>query len=323
MRTVLIPETNLEVSTICLGSADIGSKIDRATSFRMLDQFVDLGGSFIDTASVYADWLPGPRSISEKTIGDWFAHSGKRGRVVLATKGAHPDLNSMHVSRLSRAEIAHDVDASLRNLRSDVIDLYWLHRDDPAWPVGEIIEAMAEQVQAGKIRYYGCSNWRAERIAEAQAYAAQQGLPGFCADQMMWSLAVADWGAVQDKTIVVMDHELYAYHVKTGLAAIPYSSQANGLFQKMAAGAEDRMPANQRAVYASPENRARFARIRELAGQLSVPLTGVVLGYLQSQPFVTTPIVGCQSLQQLVDSVAAGDVRLSPQEIAFLEGRTV
>ena len=110
MRTVTIPDTELRVSSICLGSADIGSKIDRETSFRMLDRFVDLGGTFIDTASVYADWLPGPRSISETTIGDWFAQSGKRDRVVLATKGGHPDLNTMHVSRLSRA-VCHPVEA--------------------------------------------------------------------------------------------------------------------------------------------------------------------------------------------------------------------
>ncbi len=100
MRTVRLPDTDLTVSAICLGTGDIGSKVERTRSFEMLDLFIELGGTFIDTASVYANWLPGPTSISEKTIGEWLSRSGKRAQVVLATKGAHPDLQTMHVPRL-------------------------------------------------------------------------------------------------------------------------------------------------------------------------------------------------------------------------------
>ncbi len=320
MRTATLPSTDLDVSAICLGTSDIGSKIERRRSFRMLDQFLELGGTFIDTASVYANWLPGPESISEKTIGEWLSSSGKRDRVVLATKGAHPDLRTMHVSRLSRAEIVSDLDSSLRNLRTDVIDLYWLHRDDVRRPVGEILETLNEQVQAGKIRYFGCSNWTAQRIREAQDHAAAHGLQGFAGDQMMWSLAVIDRSAIADTTIVGMDDELRRLHVTSGLAAIPYTSQANGLFQKMAAGVAGRMSPNQQAVYASPENQARFERVMALARELSTTVTAIVLGYLQAQPFTTVPIVGCQSPQQLADSAAAGDVLLTPEQAAYLEG---
>jgi aryl-alcohol dehydrogenase-like predicted oxidoreductase len=321
MRTVTIPGTRLVASNICLGSADIGSKIDRETSFRILDAFVDAGGSFLDTASVYADWRPGPRSVSEKTIGEWFTRSGHRDRVTLGTKGAHPPLDSMQLSRLSREDIVHDVDASLRNLRTDVIDLYWLHRDDPARPVGEIIDVLVDLRQAGKIRRYGCSNWSASRIAEAQGYAEANGVPGFCADQMRWSPAVIILREVADKTIVVMDDDLYGHHVRTGMAAVPYSSQAGGLFQKMAAGQTDRMASDQWRVYGASENRARYVRVRELAERHNTTITGIVLGYMQSHPFVTIPIVGCQSLQQLEDCVSVCDVQLPPQDVAYLEGR--
>ena len=266
MRTVTIPGTHLTVSSICLGTADIGSKIDRETSFRLLDLFVDLGGSFVDTASVYADWRPGLRSVSEKTIGEWLARSGTRGRVILATKGAHPRLDAMDAPRLSRGEILHDVEASLRNLRTDVIDVYWLHRDDPSRPVAEIIDVLDELVDAGKIRCYGCSNWSAQRIAEAQAYATAKGVSGFCADQMRWSLAVVEWKHVDDKTTVAMDDELYDHHVRTGMAAVPYSSQAGGLFHKMAAGTVERMPSGQWRMYGTCENRARYVRMRERGG---------------------------------------------------------
>jgi len=320
MRTVTIPDTELQVSGICLGTAGIGSSIDRSASFRIMSTYVELGGTFFDTASVYADWLPGPRSVSETTLGDWLAENGKRDQITLSTKGGHPDLQTMHVPRMARKEIVHDLDASLRNLRTDVIDLYWLHRDDTSRPAGEFVEILAEQARVGKIRAYGCSNWRADRIAEAQAYADEQGLPRFCADQMMWSLAVIDRDRMADTTTVNMDDSLYHYHTATGLAAVPYSSQAGGYFQKMAAGTVDRMPANQRTLYDSGENRARFERACELAERLSVSITAVALAYLQSQPFVTTPIVGCRTLEQLEDSMAAGDLLLSAEDVNYLEG---
>src|SRR5262245_8002891 len=117
MRQLLIPDTDLYPSTLCLGTGDIGSKIDRNSSFRLLDLFVESGGNFLDTAQVYADWLPGERSISEKTLGEWMAARGNRHKIVLATKGAHPRLESMHVPRMTRGEIVHDLDNSLRNLR--------------------------------------------------------------------------------------------------------------------------------------------------------------------------------------------------------------
>ncbi len=221
--------------------------------------------------------------------------------MVLATKGAHPDLRTMHVSRLSRAEIVSDLDSSLRNLRTDVIDLYWLHRDDVRRPVGEILETLNEQVQRQDPLFWllqldGAAH---PRGAGPCRHARLAGLRG---DQMMWSLAVIDRSAIADTTIVGMDDELRRLHVTSGLAAIPYTSQANGLFQKMAAGVAGRMSPNQQAVYASPENQARFERVMALARELSTTVTAIVLDYLQAQPFTTVPIVGCQSPQQLADN---------------------
>lgn len=318
MRSVALPHTSLRVSALCLGTSDIGSKIDAVTSFRMLDQFVDGGGSFIDTASVYADWIPGTKSTSEKTIGAWLQRSGKRDAVVIATKGGHPELSTMQIGRLSRQEIMHDLNASLVNLHTDRIDFYWLHRDDIQRPVDEIIETLNEQVNAGKIHHFGCSNWRVERIRAANVYASQHGLQGFTGDQMLWNLAVVDIHAIADKTIVGMSPELHLYHQTSGLAAIPYTSQANGLFQRIEAGAADKMRSHHQAMYRNPENQARAARVQGLARRNGLTVTQVVLGYLMGQPFTTVPIVGCQSPAQLADSLSAGDVQLSADEIAYL-----
>lgn len=313
MRYVTIPGTELIVSGICLGSTSIGSTIDRETSFRLLDLFAEQGGTFLDTASVYANWLPGEKHVSEKTIGRWLSARGNREDMIVATKGAHPELATMHIPRMSRREIEADLDASLRNLQTDVIDLYWLHRDDRSRPVVEILESMNAQVRAGKIRYFGCSNWQADRIVEAQAVAQAEGMAGFVCDQMMWSLAVIDPDGRSDKTTVVMDDELYALHRESGMAAVAYSSQAGGLFQKLSGG-------NQAVgkTYPLAANQERLERINALAAESGLTTTQIVLGYLQSQPFVTVPIVGCRTVEQLQDSLTAADVTLTPPQVQTL-----
>ena len=319
MRSICLPNTDLHVSSLCLGTGDFGSKLDQAASWRLLNEFVDAGGNFIDTANVYGDWIPGTKSSSEKVIGAWLAEQGRREQVVVATKGAHPRLESMHVPRSAPHEIIHDIEQSLRHLQTDVIDLYWLHRDDPTRPTGEIVETLAAQVKAGKIRYFGCSNWRVERIRAANAYAAAQGLPGFVADQMLWNAAVLDAAALPDKTMVAMDPALYAYHQESGLAAIPYSSQAHGLVHKLAAGNAAAIRPNHLAIYPLAANQARVAAAQALAEELSVTLTGVVLGYLQSQPFVTIPIIGAHTIPHLHDSLAADSVCLTPAQLKMLD----
>ena len=323
MDLVRLPHSELNIYPICLGSGPLGSTIDRSDSFRMLDTYLAAGGNFIDTAKVYADWLPIERSISEKTIGEWLRQRGNRSQVVLSTKGAHPDLATMHISRVSPADITGDLNASLEHLGVETIDIYWLHRDDPTRPVSEILETLAGQVQAGKIRYFGCSNWKTERIRESQAYAAAHGLPGFSGNQMMWSLAAADPSRLADKTMALMDPVMWRYHLESGLAAIPYTSQGGGYFTKLA---ENRVnnPAGGRVTnagnpYDTPQNHTRLERIRQISAQSGLSITQIVLGYLRAQPFTTVPIVGPKSLAQLNDCLTAAEVRLTPEQVAFLE----
>ncbi len=225
----------------------------------------------------------------------------------------------MHVSRLSRAEIVHDLDESLRNLGTDVIDVYWLHRDDPAHPIGDILETLSDQVKAGKIRYFGCSNWTTPRIQAAQAYTTEHGLDAFVANQMMWSLAEPDPDGIHDKTMVVMDQAMTSYHCQSGLVAIPYSSQGQGLFHRMAAGVLDHMDPTMRSMYQVEANQARCERIDRLRVETGLSVTQIVLGYLLSQPFTTIPIVGCRTVAQLQDSLSAADVRLDPDQVRYLE----
>jgi aryl-alcohol dehydrogenase-like predicted oxidoreductase len=314
MQYVTIPTTDLNTAAICMGTTFIGSTIDHQQSVDLLDLYAESGGNFIDTASVYANWLSGEKHQSEKTVGRWLAERGLRNRIVLATKGAHPHMATMDVHRMSRADIEEDLNTSLVNLQTDVIDLYWLHRDDPSRPVEEILDTLNAQVQAGKIRYFGCSNWRAPRIREAQEIARARGIDGFVADQMLWSAAVIDPAGIADPTMVAMDDDLYTLHQASGLAAIPYSSQAGGLFQKLAQGNLQVGDAYQVAP-----NQARLARLEEIARSSGLSITQVVLGYLRAQPFVTIPIVGSRTPGQLADTLRAADVRLSADQVALVD----
>jgi len=319
MKYVSIPNTDLRVSQICLGSAEFGSTLTQKEAFNLLDAFVAEGGNFIDTAHVYSDWIPNTKSTSEKFIGEWVRKSGMRDDVMIATKGAHPLLTSMNVSRLSHEDIEIDVSESLEYLQADVIDLYWLHRDDVAIPVGEIIEALNEQVWLGNIRYFGCSNWTSSRIQEALIYAADKNVDGFVANQPLWSLAVADMKAIPDHTLVGMDDEGLAFHKRTQMAVIPYTAQAKGFFSKVERSGSAGLSEGDRKIYFNDVNSRRLLRVQELAKKYAVSVNDIALNYLISQPFTTIPVVGCKTVEQLKSSLKAVDVILTSDEVAYLE----
>jgi len=224
----------------------------------------------------------------------------------------------MHISRLSRADIVHDLDASLANLQTDVIDLYWLHRDDPQRPVGEIVETLNEQVRWARSATWAVRTGspRASRPLKSMRAACSAGL---CRQPDMWSLAAPDRAALGDKTM-----GRYGRRVP----ALPHADRPGGdpllvAGQRLLSEAGCRRvrgdQACQARVYGTAENRERFGRIQKLRADTGLSVSQVVLGYLQSQPFTTIPIVGCRTPSQLADSLAAGDVRLTQEQVRFLE----
>ena len=321
MRFTSLPGTEFTPSVICLGTGGYGSSVSQDDAFRMLDLFVELGGNFVDTARVYAAWIPGGEGASERTIGAWLKSRGTASRFIVATKGGHPNLATMNVSRLSPAEIAADVAASLAALQVDAIDIYWLHRDDPAIPVGEIVDAVNEQIAAGRLRAIGASNWTPERIDAANAYAAAHARVGFCASQIGWSLARPNPAAKGFGGELDMDAPTLDYHRRAGFPVMAYSSQAAGFF----AGKADRYRGLDTKEdgfakrYVTTENFARLDRAREVAARHARTAHEVALAYLLSQSFPVYALVGCQNVDQVRTSCAAWNLRLSPDEVAFLE----
>lgn len=316
-----IPGTDLKSSSICLGTAEMGSTFDRENSFKMMDSFLEYGGNFFDSAHVYANWLPIESSMSEKTIGEWVRSRSNRSRVILATKGAHPDLNTMHISRMSNKEILTDLEESLQYFNTDYIDLYWLHRDDPTRPVGDIIEFLNEQVKLGKIRYFGASNWKAHRIKEGNEYALEHGLKPFSASEILWSLATVNEGSIVDPTIVCMNDEEYEYYKEANMAVIPFTSQARGFFTKIVTMGLDSIQDWVKATYYNEENMRRLQVASSLAKELSTSVTSIALAYLMCQSITTIPIVGPQSIVQMKECLKSVDVNLTHEMICRLEGK--
>ncbi len=314
-----ISGTDLNTSAICMGTGVLSVENDADYCFSLLDRFIEGGGNFVDTANVYGKGLPQKRNVSELNIGEWMKKRGNRYNVIIGTKGGHPNLAAMHISRLSREEVASDLEESLRALQTDYIDLYWLHRDDEKLPVEYILDYMNGFVKEGKIRYFGCSNWKAGRIQEAEELAKCNSVQGFSGNQMMWSLAVPNKDAIPDKTMVCMDEDTMRLHIKTGITAIPYSSQANGFFSKLLQQGATLMNEGVKKLYYNEKNLKRFEKIVKLEQELAKPVTEIILGYLISHPFTTIPIVGPHTIEQMDDSMKAGDFVPDERIIRFLE----
>jgi aryl-alcohol dehydrogenase-like predicted oxidoreductase len=315
MQFVSLPGTSLKVSPLCLGAAPFGVTITEAESFALLDGFVAAGGTFIDTARIYSDWVPGEKRRSERVLGDWLVARGNRGKVVIATKGAHPFIESVDIPRTSAAEIRDDLEGSLRALRTEVIDLYWLHRDDLARPVAHFIDLLNTFLREGKIRALGASNWSAARLRAANAYAKSSRQQGFVANQPFWCLGAAQSRPPPFTGYVKFDADADRFHRETGLAVIPYTSQANGFFSKLARGEAGL----EKHPFHVPANLAAGKLVRELAALKRIAPSAIVLAYLWSRPYPVVPIIGSRIAAQLDESFAALPVRLTAAELGALE----
>lgn len=309
----------MNCSVICMGTGEFPINGDKDHTYRLLDKYIDLGGNFIDTANIYGKWLPEGINTSELTIGSWLKERGCRNRISIGTKGGHPHLSSMQVSRLSQKEVEADLEESLTALKTDYIDLYWLHRDDEGLPVEYMLEYLNLFVRQGKIRYFGCSNWKPERIRQALKYAKNHSLMGFAANQIRWSLAELNENAFDDKTMIAMDEESYRLHLETRLALAAYSSQAKNFFGKLdikgLSGLDDKL----KRIYLNEENISRLSRVKKIASEYHVSILEIVLSYLISQPFATFPIIGGHEAQQVSESMKAAELVLTQEALNYLK----
>lgn len=300
---ITIPNTDLKLSRIALGTVKAGLAYDGEDADRLFDMYLDLGGNIIDSARVYSDWVPPETGRSERVIGDWIRRKKRRNEVVLITKGGHPDKNCMHVSRMNRQDMEHDITLSLNSLGVSCIDIYFYHRDDVSRPVGELLEQMEKFRKEGKIRYYGCSNWAAARMTEADAYAREHGLRGFIADQMLFNMGSKHMKPFDDDTMVTMDDTMLAYHKKNpGNMAMPYFGICSGFFHHLAAGKEEKVKSS---PYYNPQNLELARKIGQLREKYGASITQILIGFYLTQDFTMIPLVGSTNPDRLKDAMDA------------------
>jgi aryl-alcohol dehydrogenase-like predicted oxidoreductase len=320
MNTRPIPHTNLNASVLCLGTAEFGSAVDESASEKILETYLDAGGNVLDTAEIYAAWLPDGEHRSETFLGNWLRKNKNRNQLIISTKGAHPRLDSMEKPRMSKAVVESDLNSSLQRLGIGCADIFWLHRDDPSTPVEEIMLMLEEFRKAGKIRYSGLSNWTLARAEAAKVAADKLGVESFIGVQNQWSLAKTD-ASKGDPTWAYTDEAFARWHEQNHIAAFPYTTQANGYFRRLENGTLDKAPKLVRALFDGPENRERYQRIKTIQSETGLSSGSIVLSYLLSQPFPVFPIIGPKKSADLIESFEATKVALSAENIAFLTGR--
>ncbi len=296
-------ENCLDVSKISIGADHFGTAIDKDTAWRILDMYTDMGGNFIDTANVYGKWVPGAGNASEKCLGEWL--KSRKKDVVIATKGAHYDLGTPNIMRLSEKEINADLEESLTALNKECIDLYWLHRDDTSRDIGEILETLEDFKRRGKILLYGASNFTAERLWEAHEYAREHGITGFSAVSNQHSAATVNRGynTNPDPTLVIHGDDEEKFHKATLTPLIPYQSTARGYFAKIAAGVSV-SPELMRA-YDNEKTESAYKRVLEIAQSKSCSVQTASLLYLINSPYPVLPITSARNTDMLKDCLEA------------------
>ena len=272
----------------------------------MLDGFVAAGGTTLDTGHVYGG------GDCERAVGQWMKLRGNRDELVIVGKGAHPDASG---PRVRPETIASDLRDSLERLGTDYIDLYLLHRDDPAVPVGELVEALNEHQRAGRVRAFGGSNWTVERLQAANDYAAAHGLTPFTASSPNFSLAVWNeppWAGCLSASVT--GREWYAAR---NMPLLAWSSQAQGFFTGRYSS-EDHSDAEMVRCWYNEANFQRLERARDLGQRKGVSANTIALAYVLRQPFPIYPLIGPRTLEELRTSLEALIVSLTPAEVSWL-----
>lgn len=303
-----IGTSDLDVTPLCLGGNTFGWTSDRDESHAVLDAFVEGGGNFIDTADVYSAWVPGNQGgESETIIGEWLTRRGRRDDVVVATKVAqHPLFPGLAPDNVTRA-----ANASLSRLRTDHIDLYYAHQEDPKTPVEESVAAFAALQKDGKIRHVGLSNFSAEVIRAWIESADEQGVERPVALQPHYNLVHR----------TDFEDNLRASAEKYHLGVMPYWSLAAGLLTGKYHSDADISGARSDTVkgYASPEAFAVVELLRQVAAVHSVQPASVALRWLALQPTVVAPIASARTVAQVAPLLASVDLTLTSEEVAGLD----
>ncbi|MGQ9630384.1 MAG: aldo/keto reductase [bacterium] len=308
MRTVPLGKTGVRVSVFCLGTMHFGSRTDESTSYRLLDQYVEAGGAFLDTANIYARWVVGyAGGESETLLGRWMRERKNRSQMFIASKVG---FEMPGVERGLRArQIEEECEKSLKRLGVDTVDLYYAHVDDRRTPMEETLEAFDRLVKLGKVRFIGASNFLAWRLEEARWVSRTHGWAEYCCIQQRYSYLRPKPGASFDPQVAA-NEDLLDYCRTRGIALLAYSPLLGGAYTRA-----DRPLYPQ---YVGPDSNARLAVLREIANEKGATANQIVLAWMiQSDPCVI-PLVAASTVDQMRENLGALKVELSANQMARL-----
>jgi aryl-alcohol dehydrogenase-like predicted oxidoreductase len=304
--------TDLHIAPLVLGGNVFGWNLDKAGSFAVLDAFVAGGGTMIDTADVYSAWAPGHKGgESETVIGEWLKASGKRDKVLIATKvGMLPGANG---EKLAPAHIVASAEASLKRLGVDRIDLYFAHQDDDSVPQEDVLAAFGKLIDAGKIRALGASNFHAARLKSANDAAKAHGLPHYHVLQPEYNLISRH----------KFEGELQDYCVEHNIGVVPFYGLASGFltgkYRSAADYGKSAVRGARMAAYLEGKGPAVLAALDKIAAETGATLAQISLAWLAAQPGVTAPIASATSTAQLEELLGSMDLTLTPDQLSMLD----
>ncbi len=305
-----------KISRLVQGTVMIDGK-DEGKDFALLDEIFALGCTTFDTAHVYGN------GANERAFGRWLSARSNREQVVVIAKGAH---HNQDRRRVTPFDISSDLHDSLARMQLDYIDLYILHRDDESVPVGPIVEVLNEHMNAGRLRAFGGSNWRHERIAAANDYAEKHQLTPFTLSSPNFSLAEQVKEPWEGCISISGDQAATArrYYQETQLALFTWSSLAGGFFSGRFSrdnldSFSDYLDTLCVESYCYEENFQRLDRANQLAQERSVSVTQIAMAYVLAQPLNIFALVGCQNAREFAANIAAMQLELSSAEIQWLE----
>jgi len=309
MQQRSLGKSALSITPLAFGGNVFGWSADEKRSFELLDAFVDAGFNLVDTADVYSAWVPGNKGgDSETIIGRWFKQSGKRNRVVIATKVAKWDKQP----GLSPVNIVQAVEGSLKRLQTDHIDLYQAHEDDATVPLEETLDAFGRLIEAGKVRVIGASNYSADRLAEALKVSRENNLPRYETLQPDYNL-IDRAGYEKDLEPLIR---------KENIGVINYYSLASGFLSGKYRSENDLAKSSARGgavkKYLNPRGLQILAALDDVASSHRTKPAQVALAWLMARPGITAPIASATSIEQLQELVGAAKLTLNDTDIAQL-----
>ncbi|MCD8014161.1 MAG: aldo/keto reductase [Lachnospiraceae bacterium] len=304
---------DIHVSQLGFGTANEIQRLSKEELFAMFDQVQETGGNLYDSAHDYLD------GESERLLGEWIRLRNNRNHLVISTKGCHPLMKTMHINRLSAVDMEGDVNQSLTSLGVEVIDLYWIHRDDPSYPVETVVDNINRiLIRPGKVRAVGACNWSISRIAAANEYAAKTGQAGFVMSQVQWSPVIKDQQGLSEVQATSMNPKAYSWYREKEMPVFSINLGAHIYSKAVCERNLDAIPPFFVKMYDTGENRARAGRLGEYAAKKGISVVEAYHSFMIHSSLKGIAIVDTGESLCLKEALSSGADDMTPDDARWI-----